>query len=149
MIFGGISESGGQKRKESAIAIENGLVHVVSREELRRIARKSPKLVVKMNSLITTRKLRIEDRLVELLFRSVEQRFAKMLINLLEDFGTSHKNGHLLNIALTHQDYADLIASTRETVTNVMNRLRKNGVVDYRGKNLIIHSLDKLNDIAR
>lgn len=148
-IFGGMTDTDNRKRNESAIALQDGLVCAVSKADFSRIGETSPKLAIKMKGLMEERRRESEDRLVDLLFRTVEQRFARTLMNLIADFGSFHKSGYLLNISLTHQAYADLVASTRETVTTVLNRLRKKGIIDYVGKKIVVLSVDKLNEIAR
>jgi CRP/FNR family transcriptional regulator len=147
-IFGGPHDTHGGGRLESAVAIEDGVLHVVSTEGMSKIEKTQPKLLVKINGILSGRKRRMENRIVDLLFRSVEQRFALMLLSLIHDFGSPYKGGYLLNLSLTHQVYADLIASTRETVTTVLNRLRKNGIIDYEGRSIVVRAPGKLSEIA-
>lgn len=47
------------------------------------------------------------------------------------------------------KDYADLVASTRETVTVTLNRLRRRGVIDFEDKYVMILSVDKVRAVAR
>lgn len=148
-IFGGITDTDRQKRSESAVVLEDGRLCAVGRDGLSRIEEAAPKLATKMKGLMEDRRRRCEDRLVGFLFSTVEQRFANTLIGLIDDFGSAHNGGYLLNISLTHQAYADLVASSRETVTTVLNRLRKTGAIEYEGRNIIVRSVDRLNEIAR
>jgi CRP/FNR family transcriptional regulator len=148
-MFGGMTDGMERKRNESAIVLNDGLLCALGRDGFSSIAETAPGLAVKMRGLMEDRRRRREDRLVSLLFCTVEKRFARTLLNLIGDFGSIHDGGYLLNISLTHQAYADLVASSRETVTTVLNRLRKNGVIDYEGKNIVVRSVDKLNMIAR
>jgi CRP-like cAMP-binding protein len=53
-----------------------------------------------------------------------------------------------LKIKLTHQDFSDLIASTRETVTTVLNKFKNEGMIDYEGKYVVIRSLEGLKTIV-
>jgi CRP-like cAMP-binding protein len=149
LIFGEIPYLDKQRRNESAVVLEDGLLCPVSRDDLFRIEETAPKLAARMKGLMEDRRRRREDRLVDIIFHTVEQRFAEALLNLIHDFGSLYKGRYRLNISLTHQAYADLVASTRETLTAVLTRLRKSGIIDYEGKSIIIHSVDKLNEIAR
>jgi CRP/FNR family transcriptional regulator len=67
---------------------------------------------------------------------------------LLEDFGTPNGDHYLLQIKLTHKDYAALTASTRETVTATFNKLRNEGLIDFMGKYVVIKSLAGLRKIS-
>jgi CRP/FNR family cyclic AMP-dependent transcriptional regulator len=148
-MFGGTADGTIHRRNESAIVLDDGLLCAVSSEGFSRIAETAPELAMKMKGLLEERRCRREDRLVNLLFCTVEKRFARTLLDLIGDFGSLHDGGYLLNITLTHQTYADLVASSRETITMVLGRLRRAGVIDYEDRNIIIQSVDKLNRIAR
>jgi DNA-binding transcriptional regulator LsrR (DeoR family) len=41
----------------------------------------------------------------------------------------SHSPGVLLNLALTHQDFADTLGMTRITVTRLLNQLEREGKI--------------------
>jgi CRP-like cAMP-binding protein len=90
------------------------------------------------------RRWKLENKLIDLVYGSVEQRLAKTIVNLLEDFAVPHEDGYLLKIKLTHQDFADLIASTRETVTTTLNRMRNDGLLDTEGRYLVIPEMERL-----
>ena len=98
--------------------------------------------------MIGLRRWKLENKLLDLLYSTVEQRLAKTFLNLLDDFGVPHDSGYLLKIKLTHHDLADLIASTRETVTTALNKLKELSLVEYEGKYLILKSMEQLREIA-
>ena len=75
-LFGWISDVHPQERNEWAIAMEDGLVSCVSRDGLSRMEEAAPGLAAKMKGLMEDRRRRREDRLVDIVFRTVEQRFA-------------------------------------------------------------------------
>ena len=107
-----------------------------------------PGLSIKFTKMIGFRRCKIENKLLDLLFSTVEQRLTKTLLNLLDDFGIPHKDGYLLKIKLTHKDFADLIASTRETVTTTLNKFKSEGIIDYEEKYIVIKSLKEIKNIA-
>jgi CRP/FNR family cyclic AMP-dependent transcriptional regulator len=107
-----------------------------------------PGLAVRINKMIGLRRWKIVNRLIDLLYRTVEQRLARTFLNLLEDFGVPHNGGYLLKIKLTHKDYADLIASTSETVTATLNKLKSGGLIDFEEKYIVINSQGKITDLA-
>jgi CRP-like cAMP-binding protein len=147
-IFGEMAVMEPQERDESAEIIEDGLICTMTKENFDRLLQLIPGLSIKITKMIGLRRWKLENKLLDLIYNTVEQRIAKTLINLLDDFGIPHKGGYMLKIKLTHSDYADLIASTRETVTATFSKLKDEGVVDFEGKYVVINSLDRLKDIA-
>lgn len=148
-IFGEMAVVEPHMMEESAEVVEDGLLCTMRREDFHKVAQSMPELSVAITKLIAFRRRRIENKLLSLVYSSVEQRLARTLLNLVEDFGVPRNGGSMLRIKLTHRDFADLIASTRETVTAVLNRLRNDGLIDFEGKRVEIKSVEKLKAIAR
>jgi CRP-like cAMP-binding protein len=147
-IFGDMALAEPDEMNESAEAIEDGVICGLNGEDFERLIQKMPTLSKRVTRMIGSRRYRVENKLVDLLFRTVEQRFAKTLLSLVDDFGIPHDDGFLLKIRLTHKDYAALIASTRETVTATVNSLKSRGLIGIEDKYLIIRSLDGVRAIA-
>src|SRR5918997_978842 len=71
----------------------------------------------------------------------VSTRLATLLLNLSERFGVDGTNGSggvMVDVRLTHQDLANMIASTREAVSKVMSELQREGVIETRNRRVII-----------
>ena len=147
-IFGEMALADPDEMNESAEAIEDGLICAMKAEDFERLIQKMPTLSRRVTRMIGSRRHRIENKLVDLLFRTVEQRFAKTLLSLVDDFGIPHDDGFLLKIRLRHKDYAALIASTRETVTATVNNLKHKGVIGIEDKYLVIKSVDGIRAIT-
>jgi CRP/FNR family cyclic AMP-dependent transcriptional regulator len=147
-IFGEMVFIESEERNESAEVIEDGLICIMRREDFDTLIKRMPNLSMQITKMIGLRRCKIENKLLDLLFSTVEQRVAKTLLNLLDDFGTPYNGGHLIKIKLTHRDYAALIASTRETVTATFNKLRDEGLIDFEGKYVVIKSLEGIKAIA-
>jgi CRP-like cAMP-binding protein len=147
-VFGEMMVLEPRERDETAVVMEDGVICILTKEDFDRLLQMVPGLAVRINKVIGLKRWKIENRLIDRLYRTVEQRLARTFLNLLEDFGVPHDGGYLLKIKLTHKDYADLIASTRETVTATLNKLKKDGVVDFDGKYVIIMSVDKIQNLT-
>lgn len=53
------------------------------------------------------------------------QRLKKLLVWLAKKFGSQVLQGVLIDLRLTHQELADIIGSTRVTITRLLNQLEK------------------------
>lgn len=61
--------------------------------------------------------------------RTVDIAIVKLLSWLAQKFGRAVDNGHLIDLRLTHQDIAEIIGSTRVTVTRIMAQLQEQGLI--------------------
>ena len=56
--------------------------------------------------------------------------------------------GRLIDVRLTHQDLANMVASTREAVSKVMSEFQREGVVESRNRRIAIVDGDALAEYA-
>ena len=81
------------------------------------------------------------------LSHSVSGRVAKFLL-------ASATDGHVTNgaiharLALTHEDIAQLVGTSRETITRILSEFKKNCMVELKGSTLIIHNKPALERLA-
>jgi len=76
------------------------------------------------------------------------KRVGHQLAYYAKRFGEQTDGGVKIIPPLTHQDIADLLSITRETVSTCMTRLRKNGLIDISDRQIVVKDLDKLNEEA-
>lgn len=75
-------------------------------------------------------------------------RLAKTLLRLAEEHGVNTPKGAALPLRLTHEELANLIGTTRETVTTQMGRFRRMGMVRREGKTLHLN-VSRLRRLVR
>jgi len=82
-VFGEIADMEPRERNESAIVVENGLICIMTKENFDRLVQVVPGLSVRMTRMIGLKRWKIENKLLDLLYRTVEQRLAMTFLNLL------------------------------------------------------------------
>ena len=93
--------------------------------------------------------LRQSDEVIEsLLHREVATRLATLLMNLGDRFGEQDGAGLVIGVRLTHQDLANMIASTREAVSKVMSEFQRDATIETRNRRIIILDHDALSGYA-
>ena len=76
----------------------------------------------------------------------VERRIACILVKMIdEQRGIVPGCGERLDTPLTNRDISGLIGSTEETVSRVMSRLKKEGVIGIKDKQLVVLDREALN----
>jgi CRP-like cAMP-binding protein len=64
-------------------------------------------------------------------YRRVEFRLTELLNWLAQQFGRKVTQGYLIDLRLTHQDIADVIGTTRVTVTRLLNHFQQQGKISW------------------
>jgi len=81
------------------------------------------------------------------LSHSVSGRVAKFLLASATDGRVT--NGVVrANLALTHEDIAQLMGTSRETITRTLSEFRKKDIVELKGSTLIIHNKSALERLV-
>lgn len=143
-IFGELSLLGQEFREEYTEATESSEVIVIPRATLLNMMETHPQLLLEVSRLIGERRKRVEKRLRNLLFHSNRERLIFLLVELLEQYGQQEDDGVVLKIKLSHQEMANIIGSTRETVTVVLGDLQKEGVLEIARRRVRILDMNKL-----
>lgn len=103
-----------------------------------------PGIAVKLLRVMSEKILELQEKMQELTGHDVQNRGQLFLLKLAEHNGKV-KNGKLLiEIPMTHQDIANAIGTTRETVNRLLNQLRKDGIVETDRSGFVIHNLEAL-----
>ncbi len=148
-VFGETADPGTQEKNESAIMLEDGTICTIGRTRFERFMSTQPGLEVRVNNLRNERRFRLENKLLDMLFSTVEERLARVLLDLMEDFGDNQGHGrHLIKVRLTHRDFAQMVASTRETVTATFRVMRERGLIDSDRKYVTVLNQAWLHKLA-
>ena len=133
-VFGKLNLVEGRWQDVFAEAVTKARVASIQKAALERVIRSDPEFALRLFSSLSER-LRQSDEVIEsLLHREVSTRLATLLLNLGERFGEDD----LIDVRLTHQDLANMIASTREAVSKVMSELQRDGVIETRNRRIAI-----------
>jgi len=145
-LFGELSLLGSQQREEYAETLEKSTVILIPGKEMRQLLAENLEVSLGVTKLIGLRRQRIERRLKYLLFRSSRERLVHLLLELAERYGQSVPGGVQLRIKLSHQDLANIIGSTRETVTVVLGELQAEGRLQLGRRKIVLSDLVRLAD---
>ena len=94
--------------------------------------------------LIARRRRAMETKLEHLVFRDVPAKLAALLLELANDFGVPQDEGTSISLKITHQEMANLIGSTRETVSLTLAQFRDNNAILINGRTVTVTSETKL-----
>ncbi|MBL4577904.1 MAG: Crp/Fnr family transcriptional regulator [Flavobacteriales bacterium] len=144
-LFGELALSDEGVRTDSAIAMDdNVMICAISLEDMKGMMRANPKLGLRITKIIGFRLRKMERRLEGLIFKDARTRIVDFLKELAEENGEQVGTEIMVKHHLTHQDIANLTASSRQTVTTVLNELRSKNLIYFERKKFLIRNLEKL-----
>ena len=118
-----------------AQALEECSLYALPRPHLQQLMREEALFAVGLARLMGERRERTENQVEDLAFRDVGARLARLLITLAAQQGVSMEDGRMvLRARLTHQELANCVGSTRETLTLTIDRFRVDGWIRFEGR---------------
>ena len=141
-MFGELALLGEDKRSELAEALENNTtVCPVNIDDVQELMRKNRDFSFKVYKWIGFRIRKMERRIDNLVFKDVRSRLMDFIRELAIEKG--EKKGDLVVVEhfYTHKNIANLIGTSRQTVTTTLNELRDEGLIDFDRKSITIKQL--------
>jgi CRP/FNR family transcriptional regulator len=136
-------------RENQAVALESVDVTAFRVNGLLQVLQSKPEMVFSLVMIFCARMLECHDKVASLAFDEVRGRLVKEMLRLSELAASQgERNSVELPVHLTHQELANLVSTTRDNVTRIMNEFRKDGLVDYSREKIVIFP-DKLEKYLR
>jgi len=149
-IFGIAELCQGNDRQIHAIANDDTQLYCISHKDFTRFLGTHPEAAMKAIGILSARVRTFGHALVGLSSDNVETRIARLLVRFAaissgERCSASSTNEELcVRVRLTHQDIANLIGASRQTVTTTLAHLRKQGAVRMVNQHIHIMKPDRL-----
>jgi CRP-like cAMP-binding protein len=126
-------------RLATATAITSCVALKIEREEMLRVLHEEHAFSDLFLKFLLHRSMRTQADLVDQLFNSSEKRLARILL-LMAEFGKPGDPETLIP-RITQETLAEMIGTTRSRVSFFMNRFRKLGFIEYKGRIRVHKSL--------
>jgi CRP-like cAMP-binding protein len=143
-LFGESSLYGDNTRQTSAIAYESSRLLRIPVEVFRRGMAENQELYDYTFRLIGQRLTRAERRVADFALDAIPARLEKLLLELSVQYGVDDDEGVLIDIPLPHREIASIVGSTRESVTVRLNAMRREGIIDFVNRKILIKRPESL-----
>jgi CRP-like cAMP-binding protein len=147
-MVGETAVGGAAVSSESASVVDEVEALAFPIAALRRQLAADPPLRRAVCAAILEQRRTLEQRLESLLLRGVEARLADFLLDAARRWGEAHTEGELVTAPFTHAEIAVLIGSTRETVTLVLGKLKRDGLLAFDRRRAVIRDRPRLEQRA-
>lgn len=127
----------GETYELMAETLDDSLIAVLRRSDVLAAMQESLPATQALLKMVSERRQIAENQVADLVFLEVPKRLAKLLLRLHEG-SRGGRAGQALRAKLTHQDLANVIGSTRETTTLVLNEFKRKGLIEFLGRKIVI-----------
>ena len=135
-FFGDMALLTGEVRSASVKTLEASRLLALSRRDFIDILRQSPDLALAVIEELTNRLRETNEQASSLSFQGVKER-TRGLFERIAQVDPTRGNRRMTPV-LTHQQIADMIGTSRETVTRAVKQLKEEGWLDQAGKRYVI-----------
>ena len=123
-------------RSASVKSLTEARIMALSRSDFLKELRRNPDLSMAVIQELTRRVRQMDEQASSLSFQRVRERTQGLLLRLAKE--ESSRSGWNTTPPLTHQQIADMVGTSRETVTRIVKRLKEQGWLDQQGKHYLV-----------
>lgn len=145
-LVGELALTGEKIRKEHAVALEDDtIVHQVDVNDILTLMRSKPDFAVHFTHHLAQRLEKVQKRCEGIVFNDARTRIVEAIREMAHGQGQVLAGGSvLITHSLTHQDLALFTATSRQTVTTVLNELKDNNIINFDRKSILVHEMETL-----
>jgi CRP-like cAMP-binding protein len=133
---------------KNAVALEDTTLSWFPKEGFIDIIKDDCILSLALTKYLCKGNLMLESHIFLLFQGSLRQRLAINLLFLVERIGFYLEDNVFLKISLSRQDLADLIGTNTETTVKLLSQFRREGIIDFQDKRMIILNPGVLKEIC-
>jgi len=144
-MFGELSLVGENRRQDFAISMNEEIhYYALKTTDFQRLIANNQQLCVALMNYIGNRLREVESRLEDLVFKDARARIIDFIKESAEKRGRRVGFEMLFKHCLTQQDIANITGTSRQTVTSVLNELKRSDLIYFNRRSILIRDMAKL-----
>jgi len=137
-FFGEMALLDNEPRSATAIAVEDTELLSLHRNDFQTVLTDNRTIMSALIKILTSRLRRANHQISTLALLDVYGRVARVIVDTARDEGKRLKDGRIAFRRATHQEIANRIGTTRETVTRMLKDLERQGLIHIEGKEVVV-----------
>src|SRR6218665_696615 len=133
---------------DSAAALEDSCIDFIPSQDFLRILNESSVLSKRLLKTLSHEFAVLANHLSVQAQRTVRERLALHLVVLREKYKVGFSPGMAVEIDMGREDLAKLIGTVRENVVRILTDFKSEGILETKGRKIIIHDVHQLIKIA-
>lgn len=128
-----------------AEVIEKASLIVVPIDEFEGILLQSPEMCIKLFNVLGEKIVDLQNRLEEQILHNTYEQIVMLLLRLCKTNGVKEDNHYRFTTQFTNREFANMIGTSRETVSRTLTQLKKDGFISVDSAGYYLIDYDKLH----
>jgi CRP/FNR family transcriptional regulator, cyclic AMP receptor protein len=137
-FFGEMALLDNEPRSATAIAVEETELLSLHRTDFQTVLTDNRSITTALIKILTGRLRRANHQISTLALLDVYGRVARVIVDMAREEGRRLRDGRIAFRRATHQEIANRIGTTRETVTRMLKDLERQGLIHIEGKEIVV-----------
>ena len=137
-FFGEMALLDNEPRSATAIAVEESELLSLHRNDFQSVLNDNRSITSALIRVLSARLRRANHQISTLALLDVYGRVARVIVDMAREEGKRLRDGRIAFRRATHQEIANRIGTTRETVTRMLKDLERQGLIHIDGKEVVV-----------
>lgn len=147
-IFAEVTMFSGLDYPATAMVLEEALVGMIRNQDLQKIVQENGNIALSLIKELNRRLYYAQMKIKDMALHDVNGRVAKVLLDLAYRYGKKTPQGIQIDLKMTKTEIANIVGTSRETVSRSLSQLKNDQVIDMKGKFVFIKSLESLEELS-
>lgn len=148
-VLGASASILGKTYEVSAETIEPSQVNFIKRDDFMKFLNTSAEACMHTAQQLSEKYHSAQREIRTLgLAQTTSEKLAKLLLDWCERGGETTPKGVRLKVLLTHEEIAQMIGTTRETVTRLLSDFKRKKIIEVKGSTLLVMQKDSLEELV-
>ncbi|KAA0547992.1 Crp/Fnr family transcriptional regulator [Bacillus sp. BGMRC 2118] len=125
--------------------IEKSSLIVVPIEDFEGVLLNSPEMCIKLFNVLGEKIVDLQNRLEEQILHNTFEQIVMLLLRLCKTNGVQEENDYRLTTQFTNREFANMIGTSRETVSRTLTQLKKDSFIKTDSEGYYLIDYDKLH----
>ena len=137
-FFGEMALLDGKTSPATVSSMEDCRIAVIHHNDFQRQLLTNEKVVRQIVKVLCSRLRQVWAQVQELSYSTADARIRAGILQLSRKHGVQDARGIIIDLKITHQELAELVGTSRETVTRTLARLQKDGILHLENRRIIL-----------
>lgn len=147
-IFGEIGALDGGERSADAAAMTDCELLVLNRRDFLRMLEDRADLCMILLRILCRRLRKTSEQVEDVMFRHLESRVAKSLLDLVESIGLHGVQSKSVELHVSQKELGNIAGGSRESVNKILQNWHRQNLIDLGKASILIHDIESLRRLV-